>query len=579
MYIDIVSVATDQLHPDNYGLGHVDMQENGIVQGVRVAPMASTAGRRVVTCHLFLAAAVMYQTYLHRHLKNMLDELPNEILHLILQNLATSPKLIHKTGTRYRGYDPYVYDPYFYYRRSWATLAQLCKVSRSMRHAAEPLLYRNYAKPDSTLDPDKHHAFRKYLVTVLGRPKLLQHVRSLHIGAWRYHPGEYRQHTISTAPNHDTPFPNKLHGVYREYANTSALGDDWRKALEAGEEVAEIALLMSLTPNLEHIEFCMPDLYLEERCAPQYFWPSLLVASGEWDPARHFHRLDSVMVHRRDLEVWQQEGREDHGFEVGPFLPFIGLPSLKTFWVENDAVGHYRIRPEDCPLKLKDEELHLTDLTLGISYMDPTKMMQILKRCTKLEAFHRELQRPNPVSTPGFSWKTIIEALNNSRGTLKELILNADTVEELSFEEPGSLETFVSIGPLTNFISLRIPDLPQSAILGFEFLEGYSTLGPAPPLEELLPSSLEYLTIGQCSLNIVPYLDNMLIKIEDKFPHLRDIDLIGMDLKVWDINCPGEERWGVMLGREVRVERLQEAYAAAGVHCCQFYDRDDVDPH
>jgi hypothetical protein len=285
------------------------------------------------------------------------------------------------------------------------------------------------------------------------------------------------------------------------------------------------------------------------------------------------------MVHRRDLEVFQQRGREHHGFEVGPFLPFIGLPSLKVFWVENDAVGHYRVRPEDCPLQLKDEELHLTDLTLGISYMDPTRMMQILKRCTKLEAFHRELQRPNPVLTPGFSWKTIIEALNNSRGTLKELRSNADAVEELSFEGPGSLGPHVSIGPLTDFMSLRVLDLPQSVILGFEFLEGYSTLGPAPPFEELLPSSLEYLTIGQCSLNIVPYLENMLIKIEDKFPHLRQIDLIDMDLKVWDIDCPDEERWGVMLGREARVERLKEAYTAAGVRCDQYYDRDDEDPH
>jgi hypothetical protein len=254
------------------GLDYIEMQGNGIVQGVRVSgwlPWQVRLGGVLSQQQAPALASAQgvfpggrYQTYLHRHLENMLDELPNEILHLILQNLATSPKLVHKAGTRY------VWDPYFYHRRSRATLAQLCKVSRSMRYAAEPLLYRNYAKPDSTLDPDKRHAFRKYLVTVLGRPKLLQHVRSLYIGAWRYHPGEYRQHITSTTPNRDTPFPDELHGIYREYANTSALGDDWRRALEAGEEVAEIALLMSLTPNLEHIEFCMPDLYLEERYAP-----------------------------------------------------------------------------------------------------------------------------------------------------------------------------------------------------------------------------------------------------------------------------------------------------------------------
>ncbi|KAI4762556.1 hypothetical protein E4T52_03981 [Aureobasidium sp. EXF-3400] len=521
------------------------------LENVRVPPVASTAWRLVVTAT---------GAYICIDIGPMLDRLSNEIIHSVLQNLATSPELIHNGDDL----------NYNHHRDNWATLAQLCKVSRQLRRLAEPFLYRNYAKPDSSLDPNKHFVFRKFLITVLERPELLQHVRSLYIGAWRYSPGSYRQYNADNAPRQDGHFPDELHDIYSKYVESSALSAGWRESLKAGEEVAEIALLMSLTANLEHIEFCMPDLHSRDLYAPQYFWPSLLVASGEWDPARHFQRLGSVMVHRRNLKLGYRAARRHYGFEIDAFLPFIGLPNLKVFRVENDTVGVHQKRPEDYPLNV--EESHLTDLTLGISYIDPMKMIQILERCTKLEVFHCELQRPSPVPSPTFSWDIFREALDSSRGTLKELTLDAD---ELS-ERPNTDGTSVSIGPLTDFTSLRKLVIPQSALLGSESIEDYSTLGPSPPLEEILPSSLESLTIERCSFNIVPYLEDISSKLEDKFPHLREIRLIAMDMKVWQINDgPDGEFQTVVKGREDRVVRLKEAFTAAGVRCLQAFDRDD----
>lgn len=511
-----------------------------------------------------------WRLYLPRHLLSdicidiwqMLDRLPNEVIHSVLQNLATSPELIHNGDN----------INYNHHRDNWATLAQLCKVSRQLRRLAEPLLYRNYAKPDSTLDPNKHYAFRKFLITVFERPELLQHIRSLYIGAWRYSPGSYRQYNACNAPRQDSHFPDELRSIYRKYVEPSALGDGWRESLKAGEEVAEIALLMRLTANLEHIEFCMPDLHSRDLYAPQYFWPSLLVASGEWDPARHFQQLGSVMVHSRDLRLGYRAARKHYGFEIDPFLPFIGLPNLRVFWFENDTVGVHQRRPEDYPLNV--DESHLTDLTLGISCIDPMKLIQILERCTKLEAFHCELQRPFPVSSPKSSWNTIREALNSSRGTLKKLTLDAD---ELS-ERPDTDGTPVSIGPLTDFSSLKKLVIPQSALLGSELMEDYSTLGSSPPLEEILPRSIESLTIERCSFNSVPYLEDISSKLEDKFPHLREIRLIAMDLKVWQVDdgLNGEFQT-VVKGRENRVVGLKEAFTAAGVRCLQAFDRDDDD--
>ncbi|KAK6001973.1 hypothetical protein QM012_002463 [Aureobasidium pullulans] len=487
----------------------------------------------------------------------MLDKLPSEVLHLVFENLATTPDFVH--------YDDEQND---YHHSNWRALAQLCKVSRQMRTIAEPLLYRHYAKPDSTRNAFGHRLFRKFLTTVLKRPELLQYIRSLYIGAWQYKIGQYAQYAAVVPALRTAILRDELHSLYNRYAKTSVLGEDWKKALDAGEEVAEIALLMHLAPNLEHIEFCMPDLSLREKSAPQYFWPKLLVASDGWDPARHFHRLDSVMVHKRDLQA-DAAASENYGFEVDPFLPFIGLPRLKVFWVENDNSGAYQVLPEDYPLS--DEVSHLTDLTLGLSYVHPMKLIQILKRCTKLEAFDCDFQ-PELIFIPGFSWDTIREALYSSRHTLEELTLNAHLHSQLATEEyDGSEGTCVSIGSLKNFTSLRKLDVLQTTLLGFENLIDDLTLAvPALPFAEMLPSSLESLTIDLCTLTIIPYLEDMSTKLEEQFPNLQELRLSSVDLKEWDLEShPEVEKETLLQNRKDRVQRLKEAFVKTGVEWLQ----------
>ncbi|KAH0353113.1 hypothetical protein KCU81_g1605, partial [Aureobasidium melanogenum] len=485
----------------------------------------------------------------------MLDKLPNEVLHLVFEHLATSPDFVHDDDEEQTNY----------HLSNWKTLVQLCKVSRQMRRVAEPLLYRHYAKPDSTQVLRGHHLFRRFLDTVLNRPELLQYIRCLYIGAWSYKPGEYDQYEASNEPNRYLTFPDELCATYNDYAGKSALGDVWKEALLAGEEAAEIALLMSLTPNLEHIEFCMPDLSLLENIAPQYFWPSLLIPSAKWDPAHHFHRLDSVMIHKRHLETGMPAS-DEYGFEVDPLLLFIGLPKLKVFWVEDDNVGAYQVLPEDYPLS--DKVSHLTDLTLGLSCIHPMKLIQILKRCTKLEAFDFDFQ-PELEFVPGFSWNTIGEALRSSCDTLEELTLSADMRSQLATEqEDGSEGTCVSIGSLRNFTSLRKLDVLQTTLLGFEnMLDDINLVVPALPFAEMLPSSLESLTIDLCTLTIVPYLEDMSTVLKEQFPNLKEIRLSNVDLREWDPmdDLSEAEREAVIESRKDRVKRLKEDFVKAGV--------------
>ncbi|KEQ70343.1 hypothetical protein M436DRAFT_66265 [Aureobasidium namibiae CBS 147.97] len=489
---------------------------------------------------------------LYRHLDTMLVTLPNEILHTIFNSFATSPKLIHADDDD---------NNYYYHLDNWTTLAHLCRVSRRIRYIAEPLLYRNYSKRSTIWHPHEH-SLRIFLTTLFERPELLQHVRSLYIGAW----SQQCLTCLTLKKKKKMPCSSGLYSIYSEHVRSSALDDGWREALKAGEEAAEIALLMSLTPNLEHIEFHMSDMRSPEIYIPQYFWPGLLVASAGWDPACHFRRLRSVMVHRRHLGFDYRE-KEWYGynysvgsyfvFEIDPFLTFVGLPSLRVLQIENKNWTPWRSRPEVYPLN--DEESHLSDLTLDFSVVNPMKIIQILERCTKLEALHLEQHSTILAGCPEYTWKTIREALNNSRGTLQELTLDA----KVFFRKSDS------IGSLTGFASLRKLVISQSAFLKFKPSEEYTTLGVSPPLEEILPCSLESLTIKDCFGNLVPYLEDLSIKLEDKFPHLREIRLIDATDDRSEVSEDSDDDLEILAKSPHRMDCLKEAFSTAGVRYLQ----------
>ncbi|CAD0108036.1 unnamed protein product [Aureobasidium uvarum] len=490
----------------------------------------------------------------------MLDKLPYEILHLVLQDLATTPELIHYNNA----------EEYAYHLSNWDTFAQLCKVSRRMKSVAEPLLYRSYAKLDSTSIPLAHYSLRKFLMTVLRRPELLQCIRSLYIGAWNHYTSkklQYGTKSMSAACKArvcDVHFSLELHSLYDKHARTSVLGDSWKKALDAGEEAAEIALLMSLAPNLERIEFSMPHFNLEAETAPTYFWPSLLVTSAEWDPSKHFHRLESVMLHKRNLRTGRRRPY-DSGYEIDPFLPFISLAKMKTFYNDGDGCGYYRTRSESCPID--EQEIYLNELTLGGTYIDPLKLMRILKLCTKLEAFDCDFQLEQSF-VPDFSWNTVGEALSSSRHTLEELTLNADIRSQLATEDSTASEgTCVSIGSLRHFTSLKKLDVLQTTLLGFEnMIDDINLVVPALPFDEMLPGSLESLTIDMCTLTLVPYLEGMLAKVQVKFPHLQEIQLSVLDLREFDMDhYPEDQHETLIKERKDRVERLKQGFIEAGV--------------
>jgi len=177
-------------------------------------------------------------------------------------------------------------------RRVKNTLASPCLVSKAWRDIAQPLLYRTYIKTEKTdigIDHDEYNEakidameaqgmditkipeeefeytdYRKpiplemFIRTILERPDLAEQVECLSISNYwdesERRPygrtdvnkalGEAMYNASLRVPPQKTPW---------EWRYPSEWQEDWRNELREGDEVAEVALLMVLLPNIRFL--------------------------------------------------------------------------------------------------------------------------------------------------------------------------------------------------------------------------------------------------------------------------------------------------------------------------------------
>lgn len=173
------------------------------------------------------------------------------------------------------------------------TLASLCLVSRSWRDIAQPLLYRTYIKTEKTdigIDHDEYNEAKidameaqgmdiatipeeefeytgyrkpipleKFIRTMIERPDLAEQVQCLSISNyWDENAdrpyaredvnkalGEAMYHASLKVPPQKTPWKWRYPAEWQE---------SWRTELREGDELAEVALLMVLLPNIRVLD-------------------------------------------------------------------------------------------------------------------------------------------------------------------------------------------------------------------------------------------------------------------------------------------------------------------------------------
>jgi hypothetical protein len=416
------------------------------------------------------------------------------------------------------------------------TLASLCLVSKAWRDIAQPLLYRTYIKTERTdpdLDDDEYNetkieameaqgidtltipeeefeytdyrkpiALEMFVRTMIERPDLAERVECLSISNyWDENAdrgfgrtnvnkalGEAMFNASLRVPPQKTPWAGRYPSEWQE---------DWRNELREGDEVAEVALLMVLLPNIQHL-----DLGTSSETYGTYvqdLWRQLL---GSQSKKTVEHYGIDVEVH---VDFLSQTGTplilsrleffsarvDNSSYENAPSVDIVEeiltIPSLKNFY----CWGLQQLWSENIRLPLA----HLEQVFLDDCRISEDVLICMIKSC-------RQLTSPDVVYSEWNEWtevrlsESLLIALAERKDTLKRLSLLLPSMAKQLHPELFITAPF-DLRRLKNLVVLSID---------YEIIFSERETGPGeddhnnPKFPYNLPNSIEQLNIQYCLL-------------------------------------------------------------------------------
>ncbi|THZ11641.1 hypothetical protein D6C90_10487, partial [Aureobasidium pullulans] len=212
------------------------------------------------------------------------------------------------------------------------------------------------------------------------------HVKSVTIEPW------FQHETLEAHLYQDEPFvaddafkdflsddlsalgpPTELLFLFRGYLEklniTDQLRETWFHGLEAVDEDYEIALLLALMTNVEHLEITMPNYKSFMRPELLLVFPMIL---GDDSFLQHLH---SIRVRAADHDFYDFEYRPEfepyHGYPSSFFLPLLALPSLRSAEIKDafdmlDPIVEYTDLVQDHHLMF--EKIRIDPWNLNIAW-------------------------------------------------------------------------------------------------------------------------------------------------------------------------------------------------------------------
>lgn len=308
------------------------------------------------------------------------------------------------------------------------TLARVCRTCKQLHALATPLLYRTFLKPstiplwDDPEDPEQEHdhllpQLRRFLRTLIERPDLRPHVKSLHIGGFRttlVRPEAHR--------NHPCPISSKMRQKYYLTAKAYFLGArdlDWLNDLDGRthcgyvSEDAEIALLLCLATKVSELslQFLFPYMPGEGHLGgnPCFALAFLKTAAPSLATLRTL-KLDSLGL--------------DPLEDAPSLLEIFGIPGLVSFKAEAQLAYWGDFKSSVAVHTLRHLDLRDCDIS-------PSAIHRLLMSCTRLEALTFERQETGDLNghteaNPPVTWRSIIEALSGCAKYLRVLKVDLD---------------------------------------------------------------------------------------------------------------------------------------------------------
>ena len=403
-------------------------------------------------------------------------------------------------------------------------LCCLSLVSWTVHTITEPILYGIYSH--ETLK--QAYSFRPFLRTIVRYPKLASHVRLAKIRSWRT-----AQNVHSFLDEAVPPSGKDLH-LFIEAAKSVPLNAEagWHELISRGTEDAEVMLLVSQLPNLQELHLALP---------PQSPLRWMFVVNeankalrGE---AAAFDSLKALCV---------ENDANEGGFQLVTVAPFFKLPSLRTFQAYQCQDGSWTAEKYSAFAEKNIGKFCITSINIEWSMLSIEAVNALVRGCKALKSFKysHHYKVGSRLSTEQFTTRELIRALENHCETLEHFRLDLhsgwDPQMWLRLMEE---EDDFRLGDIRNFTKLVTLDVEQTALL----TEDPKRQTNSRPFVEMMPSSLQMLTIRSCSDSIVPHMQNLSILCKDFLPQLKQVEItaikevvsnvITYNAKIWS------ERW------------------------------------
>lgn len=438
-----------------------------------------------------------------------------------------------------------------------STLANLCLTSRKMQKFTEPYLYRCWGinRPvDEGWSDARQRSLRQFLLTVISRPELANHIKIVAACNWRIEEPSGYANLIEGSDEH--PFIKAA----EEYDMLKY--GDWACCFKAGSADPLIALLLLLAPNLQIVTFVIPE---GSR------WPRDILGrtiSGPLLP--NFHNFANLR------EVFCAGPRDKPFFNFDEVLPFFRLPSMQRVftWGCRDPHGPKGLNRDRkriyYPL-MKPGQSNITEIRLEFSEFLPRIVEGMVRSCRALEAFTVSYDLSYECAVHGVShshddttWSHALavldppelgKALSAAKHSLRQLKAHVeDFICYRRFKALLGRPQIKPIGSLQGFERLTELEIGIVILLGNE-------VASAPRMADILPASLEILRIRDDSnIDSMPdFVTHLAAFAADARAHclgLRSVDVS----KIGACGC--RPCWSK---QEVEKVRLETAFEGTGI--------------
>ncbi|KAF1355395.1 hypothetical protein BDV97DRAFT_104027 [Delphinella strobiligena] len=468
-------------------------------------------------------------------------------------------------------------------------LAAICRTCKRFNVFTTPLLYQTFAKPrtlisqnggNDVVDAMKLPAnLRPFLRTISQRPDLAKLVKIVSLGTWELQKG-CRRHVCTTQPL-DTELKTWYSQAVSKFVLRASRQRQWVADLSSGQEDAEVALLFCLLENVQDLSIQLAACSKKHTGEKEDFlyWSVLQAALPDncTKGIHPFASLKSISIHS-----FGNTGEVDYEEFPHPYLSQVwNIPSLEEcklfgeldYWTGNENY------PTDS--KIRSMQLH----TCGLPTAAITRMAASCAKLETVRIVYDEYDQSSALNTAVpqslmqesvVTWRSIVAALSSKCHSLNLLHLDALYTSPLTeveyFEEEDEFQN-ATVGSLQHFTALKHLYISEIALLGPHFW----WIDPAgndinesqqPDLVDLLPPTLESLTLKDCTSAFLAQLEDLAQRCPVKLPSLRQISIqppyIDPAGKFTDVVG--------IVADEDRFEKLEKGFVAAGVTWVDLID-------